>query len=181
MTSATRGSPTSRVAEASNVTKPVPTASSSAPVTRDLPPLLPRAMGSRLSPRSGVPSASNTSADDVVDGAECAPVLGARTVISPNQTFQSPSPTPSVNQLAAPHKSASSVVSLGLAVRYANAPYGVSKVISVVPRYFFYSRLPFLVLVKDIKTSQTLKLGVSRSAKEPQVCSSTFAKYPVVL
>lgn len=128
----------------------------------------------RRSPRSGVHSISNvtgqSTGDDGFDGTETAPPLSARTVASPNASVQAQSPAPSAGGGPPSHMNASSVVSLGLAVRYANAPYGVSKVISFMPRYLFYSRLPFLVLIKDVKTSQTLKLGVSRSStKEPQV------------
>lgn len=115
------------------------------------------------------PTGQSTFEDDI-ETADNSPPLSSRTLISPNPSIQSPSPAPSViSSTQSPHINTSSVVSLGLAVRYANAPYGVSKVISIMPRHLFYSRLPFLVLIKDVKASQTLKLGVGRSSKEPQV------------
>lgn len=67
------------------------------------------------------------------------------------------------------HEGTSSSVSLGVAVRYANAPYGVSKVISIMPRYLFFSRLPFSVIIKDARAGQTLKRSVGRSSRVPPV------------
>lgn len=58
------------------------------------------------------------------------------------------------------------LVSLGFAVRYANAPYTVSKIISVVPQYMFYSYLSYDVVIRDAQTS---KRGSAQAFKELKV------------
>lgn len=52
-----------------------------------------------------------------------------------------------------------SVISLGVSVRYALAPYDLSKIITFLPRYLIFSQLPFLALVKDAKASSLLPVG----------------------
>lgn len=51
--------------------------------------------------------------------------------------------------------SGTAVVSLGMMVRYANSPYGQSRIISIFPRYVFFSTLPFPVLIANAKTHGT--------------------------
>ena len=50
------------------------------------------------------------------------------------------------------YKNVDGVVSLGITVRYNDHPYGLSKVVSIAPRYVFYSRLPFAVSVEEFDT-----------------------------
>ena len=50
------------------------------------------------------------------------------------------------------YKNVDGVVSLGITVRYNDHPYGLCKVVSIAPRYIFYSRLPFAVSVEEFDT-----------------------------
>lgn len=41
---------------------------------------------------------------------------------------------------------------LGLCTRYGDAPYSTTKIVSVIPRYMFISRLPFPVMVRQVRS-----------------------------
>lgn len=144
----------------------------SALATREIPALLKPLSNRQVGHSFPHPSENiHTSANDDVDPNDNLQVPHSRSGLPPRTpSYQSVAPS-TISTSQPKHATTFSVVSLGLAVRYASAPYGVSKIISVIPRYLFYSRLPFALIINDVKPiSQTLKLGVSRYAKERQVC-----------
>ncbi|KAL8449095.1 hypothetical protein Emag_003766 [Eimeria magna] len=53
---------------------------------------------------------------------------------------------------------------LGLCTRYGDAPYSTTKIVSVIPRYMFISRLPFSVLVREVR-SRSRVLGGAMSGR----------------
>ncbi|KAL8269859.1 hypothetical protein Esti_006219 [Eimeria stiedai] len=53
---------------------------------------------------------------------------------------------------------------LGLCTRYGDAPYSTTKIVSVIPRYMFISRLPFSVMVREVR-SRSRVLGGAMSAR----------------
>lgn len=49
---------------------------------------------------------------------------------------------------------------LGSCTRYADPPYSTTKIVSVMPRYIFLSKLPFPVMVREVRTRSRVLGGV---------------------
>ncbi|OEH74298.1 hypothetical protein cyc_03597 [Cyclospora cayetanensis] len=59
---------------------------------------------------------------------------------------------------------------LGLCTRYGDAPYSTTKIVSVIPRFIFISRLPFPVMVREVRSRSRVLGGAMGSRSKAMPC-----------
>lgn len=59
---------------------------------------------------------------------------------------------------------------LGLCTRYGDAPYSTTKIVSVIPRYMFISRLPFPVMVREVRSRSRVLGGAMGGRAKATPC-----------
>lgn len=65
---------------------------------------------------------------------------------------------------------APSTLVLGLCTRYGEAPYSTTKIVSVIPRYVFISRLPFSVVVREVRSRSRVLGGAMGGRQKVSPC-----------
>jgi hypothetical protein len=69
-----------------------------------------------------------------------------------------------------------SIVSLGISVRYASVPYENSKIITISPRYIFYSQLPYSVVIRNTKLKYLFQINGGSSYFTPEAMVTSCRK-----